>query len=150
MIARHFGHAPYEGAAADEARHEEAYKLFSMKIFEIDPKGAIIAFEEMMRQGVVMPAGLMDNDKDPNLFDRFSSVTQRLGVYTAHDYAKIIEHLVAYWKLETLGGLTDVAARAQDYICALSKRYARLAGRLETKLEKYKPQPFDWIFNAVA
>jgi acyl-[acyl-carrier-protein] desaturase len=44
---------------ADEARHAKAYKHFVAKILEIDPSEMILAFEDMMRKKIVMPAHLM-------------------------------------------------------------------------------------------
>jgi acyl-[acyl-carrier-protein] desaturase len=44
--------------AADEARHAKAYKDFSSRIFEMDASGMMLAFEDMMRRKIVMPAHL--------------------------------------------------------------------------------------------
>jgi acyl-[acyl-carrier-protein] desaturase len=121
--------------AGDEARHEKAYKLFMSKIFEIDPDGAMLAFEKMMRKQIVMPAILMDNAKDDNLFARFAAVTQKMGIYTATDYAGIIKHLVEQWKLETITGLKDYSAKAQDYLCNLAERYRKVAERMKPPTE---------------
>lgn len=118
--------------AGDEARHEKAYKSFMSKIFEADPNGGLKAFEAMMRKQIAMPALLMgEGGKKPNLFEDFSAVTQKIGVYTTWDYASIIEHLVALWKIETLTGLKDGAAKAQDYLCTLAARYKRIAERMK-------------------
>lgn len=117
--------------AGDEARHEKAYKSFMAHIFQVDPNGALVAFEKMMRKQIVMPATLMDNaDTVDNLFTRFSAITQKMGIYTAFDYAAIIKHLTQQWKVETLTGLTDYAARAQDYLGSLADRYYRIAERM--------------------
>jgi acyl-[acyl-carrier-protein] desaturase len=119
--------------AGDEARHEKAYKSFMSKIFEIDPSGAMIAFETMMRKQIVMPAVLMgDGGSNPSLFNQFSAITQKIGVYTGWDYARIIDHLVKLWDIEGTTGLNDVASKAQDYLAGLSDRYMRLADRLKT------------------
>lgn len=118
--------------AGDEARHEKAYKSFMSRIFEIDPNGAMLAFEKMMRKQIVMPAVLMGKDgPNPTIFDQFSAITQKIGVYTGWDYARIIEHLVSLWNVETVTGLSDVAAKAQDYLAGLSARYMRLADRMK-------------------
>ncbi len=116
--------------AGDEARHEKAYKLFMTRVFEIDPVGAVLAFAKMMRSKVTMPAMYMYDGRDANLFVKYSNVAQRTGVYTVKDYAEIIEDLVQHWKLESINGLSDVAAKAQDYLCTLSQRYAKLADRM--------------------
>jgi len=118
--------------AGDEARHEKAYKSFMSEIFVIDPNGAINAFEQMMRKQITMPAVLMEKGgKDPNIFLDFSAITQKIGVYTTWDYASIIEHLVALWKIDSLTGLKDGAAKAQDYLCTLASRYKRIAERMK-------------------
>jgi acyl-[acyl-carrier-protein] desaturase len=119
--------------AGDEARHERAYKSFMSRIFEIDPNGAMIAFEKMMKKQIVMPAVLMgDGGSNPNLFNQFSAITQKIGVYTGWDYARIIDHLVKLWEVEAVTGLNDAAAKAQDYLSGLSARYMRLADRMKT------------------
>ncbi|MCH7401339.1 acyl-ACP desaturase [Belliella kenyensis] len=118
--------------AGDEARHEKAYKSFMSEIFNIDPNGAILAFEKMMRKQIVMPAVLMGKGgSNPTLFDQFSAITQKIGVYTGWDYARIIDHLVKLWKIESLTGLNDMASKAQDYLSNLSERYMRLADRMK-------------------
>lgn len=117
--------------AGDEGRHEKAYKSFMSRIFEIDPDGALLAFEKMMKKQIVMPAILMDNATTDNLFTRFSAITQKLGIYTTLDYASIIKHLTELWKVESLTGLSDYAARAQDYLSTLADRYKRIAERMK-------------------
>ena len=37
----------------------------------------------MMRKQIAMPAILIDKDNDENIFDRFSAITQKMGIYTA-------------------------------------------------------------------
>jgi len=118
--------------AGDEARHEKAYKSFMTKIFEIDPAGALLSFEKMMRKQIVMPAVLMDEgSKKENVFADFSAITQKIGVYTTWDYASIIDHLVGLWKIESLTGLKDGVAKAQDYLCTLAARYKKIAERMK-------------------
>jgi acyl-[acyl-carrier-protein] desaturase len=118
--------------AGDEARHEKAYKTFMTKIFEIDPEGGLKSFETMMRKQIVMPSVLMaEGSKNKNIFTDFSAITQKIGVYTTWDYASIIEHLVSLWKIETLSGLKDGAAKAQDFLCTLATRYKKIAERMK-------------------
>jgi acyl-[acyl-carrier protein] desaturase len=131
--------------SGDEARHEEGYKRFMDKIFQLDPKGAMLAFEAMMRRTITMPAMLMEDGQDANLFTHFERLAQNLGVYTALDYADIIDHLIARWKIKTLPGLQDDGARAQDYLCNLSRRYRRLAERMALKVQQFPPVRFSWI-----
>ncbi|WP_121356956.1 acyl-ACP desaturase [Flavisolibacter nicotianae] len=117
--------------AGDEARHEKAYKTFMARIFEIDPNGALLAFEKMMKKQIAMPAILMDTAPVDNLFTRFSAITQKMGIYTTFDYAAIIRHLTELWKVETLTGLNTYAARAQEYLSTLADRYRRIAERMK-------------------
>jgi len=133
--------------SGDEARHEEGYKRFMDKIFEVDPNNAVLAFTEMMKRTITMPARLMMDDRDPDLFEHFELVAQRAGVYTAYDYADIIDHLIKRWKVETLSGLNSEAAEGQEYLCKLSQRYRKLADRVEKKIKEYRPVPFSWIFD---
>lgn len=129
--------------AGDEARHEKAYKLFMSKIFELDPVPAILAFAKMMKSKVVMPACLMHDGRDNNLFTKFSNVAQAVGVYTATDYASIIGALVNEWKIPNLPGLSDASAKAQEYLCSLAERYDKLAERLKFSGR----EKFSWIFD---
>jgi acyl-[acyl-carrier-protein] desaturase len=116
--------------AGDEARHETAYKSFMSKIFEVDPNGAIMAFEKMMKKKITMPALLMDeNEKKESLFNRFSVITEKMGIYTTFDYANIINHLTEKWKIAGITGLKDYAAKAQEYLCTLADRYHKIAER---------------------
>lgn len=117
--------------AGDEARHETAYKSFMSKIFEVDPNGAILAFEKMMKKKITMPALLMDEDENKNsLFNRFSVITEKMGIYTTFDYANIINHLTEKWKIAGITGLKDYAAKAQEYLCTLADRYRKIAERV--------------------
>lgn len=116
--------------AGDEARHEKAYKSFMSNIFEIDPDGALLAFEKMMKKQVTMPALLMDHANHDNLFSRFSIISEKMGIYTSLDYANIISHLTNWWKIDAITGLKDYAAKAQEYLCTLAERYRRVAERI--------------------
>ncbi|CAI5495914.1 unnamed protein product [Closterium sp. Naga37s-1] len=92
---------------------------------------------------------LMYDGENPELFDDFSAVAQRTGVYTAGDYADIMEHLIAVWDVEKMEGLSPEAARAQEFVCKLPPRIRRLAERAADKVKKGGPQTgkFSWVFN---
>ncbi|KAF3545320.1 hypothetical protein DY000_02002422 [Brassica cretica] len=122
--------------AADEKRHETAYTKIVEKLFGIDPDGTVVAFADMMRKKISMPAHLMYDGRDESLFDNFSSVAQRLGVYTAKDYADILEFLVGRWKIENLTGLSGEGNKAQDYLCGLTPRIRRLDERAQARAKK--------------
>eukprot|EP00271_Cylindrocystis_brebissonii_P010125 TRINITY_DN2621_c0_g1_i1.p1 TRINITY_DN2621_c0_g1~~TRINITY_DN2621_c0_g1_i1.p1 ORF type:complete len:441 (-),score=109.27 TRINITY_DN2621_c0_g1_i1:1168-2490(-) len=137
--------------AADERRHEIAYAKIVEKLFELDPSGTMMAFEDMMRKQIAMPAHLMYDGEDDNLFDNFSAVAQRTGVYTAHDYSSILEHLVQRWGVEKMEGLDARGRAAQEYVAKLPPRIRQLADRTEArrvkKGEAARRRSFSWIFN---
>jgi acyl-[acyl-carrier-protein] desaturase len=129
--------------AGDEARHEKAYKLFMSRVFEIDPAGAVLAFAKMMKAKIAMPAMLMYDGKEKDLYTKFSIVAQKAGVYTAKDYAEIIAALVEEWKISGLKGLSDAAAKSQEYLCGLAERYHNLADRMKFS----GSEKFSWIYD---
>ncbi|XP_074320097.1 stearoyl-[acyl-carrier-protein] 9-desaturase, chloroplastic isoform X1 [Silene latifolia] len=133
--------------ASDEKRHETAYTKIVEKLFEIDPNDTILGFADMMKKKIAMPAHLMYDGRDDNLFDHFSAVAQRLGVYTARDYADILEFLVGRWQVEKLTGLSSEAQKAQDYVCSLPPRIRRLEERARERAKQAPTVPFSWIFD---
>jgi len=135
--------------AGDEARHEKAYQLFSEEIIKRDPDGLIMTFGDMMRGQIVMPAELMTDGVNANMYEDFSAVAQKLNVYTAIDYAEIIGHLVDRWDLENLEGLSSEAEKEREYLCKLPARYKKLAERSMNKKKKVNEEEpersFSWI-----
>ncbi|RVW69300.1 Stearoyl-[acyl-carrier-protein] 9-desaturase, chloroplastic [Vitis vinifera] len=93
--------------ASDEKRHETAYTKIVEKLFEIDPNGTVLAFADRMRKKITMPGLLMYDGCDDDLFEHFSAVAQRLGVYTAKDYVDNLEFFVERWNVEKLTGLSS-------------------------------------------
>ena len=115
------------------------------KLFEIDPDTTILALADMMRKKIAMPALLIYDGQDDNLFDNFSAVAQNLGVYTAKDYAENIEFMVGRWNVEGLTGLSGEGRRAQDFVCRLPARIRRLEERAQEKANKAPAIRFSWI-----
>lgn len=141
--------------AGDEGRHEKAYQTFVQEILKRDPDGILNVFGDMMRGQIVMPAEQMTDGKDEKLYENFSNVAQRLGVYTAIDYADIIDHLVKTWDLEHIEGLSAEAEKEREYLCKLPKRYRKLAERSMNKKKKATEdeeplQSFNWIYGRKA
>ncbi len=130
--------------AADEARHAKAYKAFVSKVFEVDPNEMMLAFEDMMRKKIVMPAHYLREMglKIGQTFGHFTDAAQRLGVYTATDYTNILDSLIKDWKLDSITDLDDAGEKARDYIMNLPTRLNRVAERLRTPQLEYK---FSWI-----
>jgi len=131
--------------ASDELRHAKAYKSFISRIFEIDPSEMMLAFEDMMRKKIVMPAHFLrqQGEKIGTTFTHFSDAAQRLGVYTSMDYTNILESLIKEWNIENIGNLNSAAEKGRDYLMALPARFRRISERgLKAPLE-YK---YNWIY----
>ena len=133
--------------ASDEKRHETAYTKIVEKLFEIDPNGTVLAFADRMRKKITMPALLMYDGCDDDLFEHFSAVAQRLGVYTAKDYVDNLEFFVERWNVEKLTGLSSEGRKAQDYVCGLAQRLRKLEERAQEKAKQAPTIPFSWIFD---
>lgn len=131
--------------ASDEKRHEVAYTKILEKLFEIDPDDTILALADMMRKRITMPAHLMYDGCDNNIFSHYSAVAQRLGIYTAKDYADVLEFLVGRWKVENLTGLSAEGRKAQDYVCGLAPKMRRLEERAWERAKEATTIPFSWI-----
>ena len=130
--------------ASDEARHANAYIDFINRIFELDPSEAMLAFEDMMRKKIVMPAHFLRETGGAigELFSHFSDAAQRVGVYTTYDYIEILESLLKSWRIEHISDLNDSAEKARDYLMALPGRLHRIAERIKIPEKQYK---FSWV-----
>ena len=139
--------------AGDEQRHARAYKYFVSKFLEVDTNEAILAFQDMMKKKITMPAMYMRERgaQIGDTFKKFEQVAGRTGVYTGWDYVEIVENLLADWDVQHLGGLSPAAEKAQDYLCRLPERYRtllqRMQGRGPRKSEEEGDEPvtFTWI-----
>ena len=132
--------------AGDESRHEAFYTKMMRQVMEIDPNGGILAFRGMLRSIIAMPGRLMYDGKDPDLFDHFAVVAQRSEVYTVHDYAAIIDHLVSVWDIA--GRIVSgPAAKAQEYLCKQAERYSSYADEIRAGLAAQPPMAFSWIHD---
>ncbi|MDF1699836.1 MAG: acyl-ACP desaturase [Planctomycetota bacterium] len=130
--------------AADEARHERAYRAMMHGIIERDPDGALEALRDTLGR-VAMPAKTMSDGKSRHLFQHFSDVGRRIGVYDLRDYAENVEGFVTESKLDTLSGLSPDAARNRDEICMLPDRYRKQAEMMDRR--RSRAVPFRWIYD---
>lgn len=130
--------------AADEARHANAYIDFINRIFELDPSQVMLAFEDMMRKKIVMPAHFLRETGNAigELFSHFSDAAQRIKVYTTQDYIDILEILLKEWNIENIVDLNDSAEKARDYLMALPNRLRRISERVKIPEKQYE---FKWI-----
>jgi acyl-[acyl-carrier-protein] desaturase len=130
--------------SADEMRHARAYKSFVSQILEIDPTGMMLAFEDMMKKKIVMPAHFLRESgvKMGQTFSHFSDAAQRLGVYTTNDYIEIMESLLKDWKIDSVQNLNGAGEKARDYLMALPNRLKKVAERSKIPTLEYQ---FSWI-----
>jgi len=131
--------------ASDENRHAKAYKAFVSKIIEVDPNEALIAFEDMMRKKIIMPAHFLREMGQTigQTFSHFTDAAQRLGVYTSVDYVDILKELIVEWQLESVRDLNETGEKARDYIMKLPDRLTRITERMKNPTLEYK---FSWIY----
>ncbi len=132
--------------AADEGYHAKAYIAFVRTFFERDPNNMMAALRDMLQRGIVMPAHNM-REVDPTgrvlapgeLYTYFSDVAQRIGVYTAQDYAEISGQVLTEWKVGErtddtwkalpIEGLDDAGHAAQEAILRRQKLVEKLVAR---------------------
>lgn len=130
--------------AGDEMRHHLAYTEFVKQIFQHDPSEMMLAFQYMMKHKIVMPAVNLRQsyEEKGTLFDQFSIVAQRAGVYTGFDYVDIIKKLNTIWEIDKITGLTPEAEKARDYLMKLPDRMYRITERIVIPDTKYN---FKWL-----
>lgn len=130
--------------AGDEMRHARAYQAFVKKIMEVDPSEMMLAFADMMKKKIVMPAHLLRESGGQlgEAFEHFSNAAQRLGVYTTQDYIQILVKLIKEWEIEFVRDLNEEGEKARDYLMALPNRLTRIAERMKVPEMEYE---FKWI-----
>lgn len=130
--------------AGDEMRHHLAYKEFVQAIFGQDPNGMMLAYADIMKRKIVMPAHFLRESGESIgvAFENFSNVAQRLGVYTSQDYIDIFNKLNDGWGLETIRGLNDEAEKARDYLLSMPARLQRIAERMKIREDSTR---FKWV-----
>ena len=132
--------------AGDEMRHHQAYTEFVKEIFKIDPSEMMLAFQHMMKHKIVMPALHLRESfaEKGSLFDDFSSIAQRIGVYTGFDYVDILKKLNVTWEIDKITNLTPEAEKARDYLMKLPDRMYRITERIVVPDTDFK---FKWMIN---
>jgi len=131
--------------AGDEMRHYLAYREFVKTIFTYDPSEMMLAYYDMMKKKIVMPAHFVreSGGEIGTSYVDFSNCAQRLGVYTQYDYVDIIRKLNKYWEIETMTGLNEGAEKARDYLARLPARLDRITQRMS--IPDFK-RDFKWVF----
>ena len=134
--------------AGDEMRHHNAYSEFVSNIFEVDPSQMMIAFSDMMKTKIVMPAFFLreSGEVKGSAFEEFSWAAQRIGVYTAQDYVDILQRLIDRWEIDKIIDLTDEAEKARDYLMKLPSRMQRISERIVIPEDIFE---FKWVQPAM-
>ena len=134
--------------AGDEMRHHHAYSEFVTQIFKVDPSEMMLAFQAMMKNKIIMPAGFLrqSGERISAAFEHFSDSAQRVGVYTAADYVDILSKLNIKWEIDKITNLTDEAEKARDYLMKLPARMTRVAERMIVPAEQHI---FKWVEPAL-
>lgn len=130
--------------AGDEMRHHLAYREFIKTIFEHDPSEMMLAFADMMKRKIVMPAHFLRESGESvgAAFENFSECAQKLGVYTAQDYIEILRKLNVYWEIDAIRALNDEAEKARDYLMKLPDRLQRISERMKLPEVEHR---FKWV-----
>ncbi len=132
--------------AGDEMRHHLAYTHFVKEIFKIDASEMMLAFQHMMKHKIVMPAMHLRESfgAKGSLFNDFSTVAQRIGVYTGYDYIDILKKLIASWEIDKITNLTPEAEKARDFLMNLPDRMTRITERMIIPDTKFQ---FKWMIQ---
>ena len=135
--------------SGDEMRHHHAYSEFVERIFKVDPSQMMMAFHDMMKRKITMPAHFLreSGNKISTAFEEFSNTAQRIGVYTSTDYVDILDKLNKRWEIDKITNLTDEAEKARDYLMKLPERMYRLADRMKIPENSFQ---FKWVEPAIA
>lgn len=112
--------------SGDESRHYVFYRGVFNEILERDPERALYALLK------VMPALAMPGHTIPN-YDSMSEVVRRADIYGPRHYQKIVEELLAYWRIGERTGLSAKARELQDKLMRIPARLARMADYQEAK-----------------
>lgn len=130
--------------AGDEMRHHCAYREFVTQIFKYDPSEMMLAFADMMKRKIVMPASFIreSGGEIASAFVDFSNAAQRIGVYTTQDYIDITRKLIKHWEIDKIESLNDSAERARDYLMKLPDRLQRISERMTVPDTEHQ---FKWV-----
>jgi len=128
-----------QNVAKEEARHYTFYRSIFREVLKRDPNNAL---ESAAR---IMPAIDMPGVSMPHFRD-FADVVRRAGIYGPRDYLKIVQELIKFWGIDSLGDLNEAGRKAQEKILAVPARLERIAQVMETK-SRAKTFSFEVVFH---
>ena len=124
--------------AKEEARHYVFYREIFQRVLQRDPNNALHS------AAILMPSIEMPGVAMPH-FREMADVIRRAGIYGPRDYIRIVEDLIKFWAIDTLGGLNEMGRIAQEKIMAIPARLVRVADMMESRT-KAKTFSFDVAF----
>jgi acyl-[acyl-carrier-protein] desaturase len=124
--------------AKEEARHYVFYREIFQRVLQRDPNNALHS------AAILMPSIEMPGVSMPHFRD-MADVIRRAGIYGPRDYIRIVEDLIKFWAIDTLGGLNEMGRIAQEKIMAIPARLVRVADMMESRT-KAKTFSFDVAF----
>ncbi len=125
--------------AGDESKHFMFYRNIFKAILNLDPNRAL------QSALTIMPAIDMPGLTMPH-FKEMADVVRRIGIYGPHDYKKIVEESIEFWKIETLTGLNEMGRQAQEKIMKIPARLQKIAEYLDFKSTK-KTFDFNFLYH---
>jgi acyl-[acyl-carrier-protein] desaturase len=125
--------------AKEEARHYIFYRTVFEEILKRDPDQALHSASFIL-PSIDMPGHTMPGFRD------LADVIRRAGIYGPRDYLRIVQEQIRYWKIESLGGLSELGRKAQEKIMSVPDRLRRVAEIIETR-SRAKTFSFDVVFN---
>ncbi len=125
--------------AADEAKHFVFYRNVFKEVLHLDPNQALLSASH------IMPAIDMPGLSMPD-FREMADIIRRVGIYGPWDYKSIVEEAIAFWEIELLTGLNEMAKKAQEKILGLPNRIKKIAEYVEMKTVS-KTFSFEFIYN---
>jgi len=125
--------------AGDEARHYAFYRQVFAEVLERDPDQALDSAARVM-PSIEMPGVSMPH------FREFADVVRRAGIYGPRDYLRIVQEQIKFWNIDSLTGLRELGARAQEKILDIPRRLEKIAEYVESRSTS-KTFSFDLVFQ---
>ncbi len=134
-------HAITQKIAQDESRHYAFYMNIFREILARDPNNALAAASAIM-PSIDMPGISIAN------FNDYADVIRRAGIYGLRDYKRIVEQLIALWKIDVMTYLNEVGRKAQEKIMSIPARIESVAEYIESR-SKAKSFSFDVVYGRI-
>lgn len=127
--------------AGDESRHYDFYRNSFAAVLEADPDQALQSLLKVA-PALAMPGHTIDG------YDQMADVVRRADIYGPRHYQKIVEELLAFWKIGDLRNLGTLGAAAQEKLMAIPRRLERMADYLEARTRGVKDFSFGFLTPA--